>query len=121
MERAKVREVDNVRYLFLVRFFLEYFLALREYEVSQGVHPASEEGHDFDLIAEISEAATIGYVALRMKLCLEEEVSSARPDAIDANYVLCAASASVDRVACSGRLFHPDRKLDDAEGQVKTA
>lgn len=74
MERAKVREVDNVRYLFLVRFFLEYFIALREYEVAQSIDPASEDGHDFDLIAEISEASTIGYVALRMKLCLEEEV-----------------------------------------------
>ena len=74
MERAKVREVDNIRYLFLVRFFLEYFLALREYEVSSGIDPASEDGHDFDLIAEITDPITIGYVALRMKMCLEEEV-----------------------------------------------
>jgi replication fork protection complex subunit Tof1/Swi1 len=75
MERAKVREADNIRYLFLVCFFLEYFLALREYETSSGVDPASEDGHDFDLISEMSDPATIGYVALRMKLCLEDEVS----------------------------------------------
>ncbi len=75
MERAKVREVDNIRYLFLVRFFLEYFLALREYEISSGIDPATEDGHDFDLIAEITDPITIGYVALRMKMCLEEEVN----------------------------------------------
>lgn len=108
-----MREADNIRYLFLVRFFLEYFLALREYETSSGVDPASEDGHDFDLISEMSDPATIGYVALRMKLCLEDEVSNR-------GHVLCtslsfklrtSASTKLDRVARSCRLLYSDSEL----------
>ena len=74
MERAKVREVDNIRFLFLIRLFLEYFLALREYEISQGVDMTTEDGHDFDLIAEATDPASIVYVCLRMKAAQEDQV-----------------------------------------------
>ena len=74
MERAKVKEVDNIRFLFTVRLFLEYFLGLREYEISKGIDPKSEDSHDFDLIAEFTETSSIVYVCLRMKMTLDEKV-----------------------------------------------
>lgn len=74
MQRPKIKEMDNTRFLFLSRFFLEYFLELYEYEKSQGLNPADEDSHDFDLIAEMTEPVSIAFVALRMKTALEEKV-----------------------------------------------
>ena len=76
MERQKVREIDNIRFLFLVRFFLEYFLGLYAYERTKGVDPGSEDAHDFDLIAEMTDPGSIAYVGMRMKLSLDEKVES---------------------------------------------
>lgn len=73
MERLKVRESDTIRFLFLARFFLELFLLLRSSELAQGINPQSEEGHDFDLIAELTEPQAIGFVTQRMKKALEEK------------------------------------------------
>lgn len=75
MERQKVREIDNIRFLFLVSFFLQYFLALYAFERSKNIDIASEEAHDFDLIAEMTEPGSIAYVCLRMKLSMDEKVS----------------------------------------------
>lgn len=74
MERAKVREMDNIRLLFLVRFFLEYFLGLYAYERSIGLDAKSEDAHDFDLIAEMTDPNSIAYVGKRMSQSLEEKV-----------------------------------------------
>lgn len=75
MQRAKIKEVDNIRFLFLSRFFLEYFLNLYTYERSQGIDPTSEDAHDFDLVAQMTEPASIAFVCLRMTSALEEKVS----------------------------------------------
>lgn len=75
MQRAKIKEADNTRLLFLSRFFLEYFLNLYAYERSQEMDPQSEDAHDFDLIASMTEPASIAYVAMRMQGALAEKVS----------------------------------------------
>lgn len=73
MERLKVKESDTIRFLFLSRFFLEFFLLVYNDEKRQGIDPQSEEGHDFDLIAEMTEPQSIGFVTARMKGALEEK------------------------------------------------
>lgn len=73
MERLKVKESDTIRFLFLSRFFLEFFLLVYNDEKRQGIDPQSEEGHDFDLIAEMTEPQSIGFVTARMKAALEEK------------------------------------------------
>ncbi|GAA5880461.1 hypothetical protein JCM16303_005390 [Sporobolomyces ruberrimus] len=73
MERLKVRESDTIRFLFLVRFFLEFFLLIYHEEESRGISHLSDEGHDFGLIAEMTEPQAIGYVTQRMKVGLEEK------------------------------------------------
>lgn len=77
MERLKVKASDTVRFLFLARFFLEFFLLVYRDEQARGVDPQSDEGHDFDLIAEMTEPQSIAFVTSRMKFALEEKV---RPD-----------------------------------------
>lgn len=74
MERLKVKESDTIRFLFLARFFLEFFMLVYADEKERGIDPQSEEGHDFDLIAEMTEPASIGFVTKRMKDLLEEKV-----------------------------------------------
>ncbi|GAA5948542.1 hypothetical protein JCM3765_004917 [Sporobolomyces pararoseus] len=73
MERLKVRESDTIRFLFLVRFFLEFFLLIYHEEESKGISHLSDEGHDFGLIAEMTEPQAIGFVTQRMKVGLEEK------------------------------------------------
>lgn len=75
MQRANIKEVDNTRFLFLSRFFMEYFLNLYSYEKSQGIDSSAEDAHDFELIAQMTEPASIAFVCLRMNLALEEKVS----------------------------------------------
>lgn len=75
MERLKVRESDTVRFLYLSSFFLEFFLLLYADDEKRGIsHLDEERGHDFGLVAEMTEPHAIGFVALRMKNALEEKV-----------------------------------------------
>ncbi|KWU43381.1 timeless-domain-containing protein, partial [Rhodotorula sp. JG-1b] len=74
MERLKVRESDTVRFLYLSSFFLEFFLLLYADDEKRGIsHLDEERGHDFGLVAEMTEPHAIGFVTLRMKNALEEK------------------------------------------------
>lgn len=73
MEREKVREADTIRFLYLVRFFFQFYLLLRAQEVAAGIDPASEQGHDFDLIANMTDPACMAFVSMRMKAALDEK------------------------------------------------
>ena len=75
MERLKVRETDTIRFLFLVRFFLEFFLLVYQEEEERRISHLSDEGHDFGLNPEMTEPQAIGFVTQRMKVGLEEKVS----------------------------------------------
>lgn len=77
MERLKVKESDTVRFLFLSRFFLEFFLLVNADERTRGIDTSSDEGHDFDLIAEMTETQAIGFVIDRMRKAFEEKVRMA--------------------------------------------
>lgn len=73
MEREKVREADTVRFLYLVRFFFQFYLLLRAQEQAAGIDPSSERGHDFDLIAEMTDPACMAFVTMRMKAAMDEK------------------------------------------------
>lgn len=73
MERPKVQPSDNLRFMFLARFFLEFFLLLRAEEHARGIDGASEHGHDFDLVTEMAEPLEIAFVTRRMKIALEDK------------------------------------------------
>ena len=73
MERLKVKESDTIRYLFLARFFLEFFLLVYQVERKRGVDPASEDGHDFDVVAELVEPTAIAFVTSKIKAALDEK------------------------------------------------
>ncbi|GAA5828412.1 hypothetical protein JCM11251_006233 [Rhodosporidiobolus azoricus] len=74
MERLKVRESDTVRFLFLSRFFLEFFLLLYRDDEARGIaHDDEEKGHDFGMVAEMTETGAIGFVTMRMRAALEEK------------------------------------------------
>lgn len=75
MERLKVKEKDTTRFLFLSRFFLEFFLLVHQDEQMRGIHPLSEEAHGFELIAEMTEPQSIAFVTTRMKKAMEDKVS----------------------------------------------
>lgn len=95
MQRAKIKEVDNTRFLFLSRFFLEYFLHLYAYERSQDIDPTAEEAHDFDLIAEMTEPASIALVCIRMTNALKEQVGPAKKLCCTTDKVLSANQSRV--------------------------
>lgn len=75
MERIKVRESDTVRFLYLSAFFLEFFLLVYRDDERRGIsHLDEEHGHDFGMVAEMTEPHAIGFVTMRMKNALEEKV-----------------------------------------------
>lgn len=73
VERVGVKEIDHIRFLVFTSFFLEFFLLLRQAETKAGIAADSDQGHDFDLIAELTEPSSIGYVCARMRMAMEEK------------------------------------------------
>ena len=72
MERTKVQATDTLRFLFLARFFLEFFLLLRADEEKRGVLVVNGEiAHDFDLVAVMTEPSSIAFVTAVMKSTLD--------------------------------------------------
>ncbi|KAF9458264.1 timeless protein-domain-containing protein [Collybia nuda] len=68
-ERAKITEKDNLRLLYVTKWFLEFFLLMRAREKS-----ASGEGRwRFGLIAEVTERSWIVWVLKRMREAVEEK------------------------------------------------
>lgn len=55
-------------------FFLEFFLLLQEAEKEHGIDHASEEGHDFDLVAELTDEDAMRRIVVRMRQATEEKV-----------------------------------------------
>lgn len=74
-ERPKITEKDHLRLLFVTKWFLEYFLAVRaqEKEVGVGALPASEPWA-FGLVGEVIERGWIVWVLKRMNGAVEEKV-----------------------------------------------
>jgi replication fork protection complex subunit Tof1/Swi1 len=69
-ERPKITEKDNLRLLFVTKWFLEYFLAVRTQEKSSG----ASEPWAFGLVGEVIERSWIVWVLKRMNGAVEEKV-----------------------------------------------
>lgn len=76
LAKDQAKELDNVRYFILVAFFLDLFLLVQEDEREREVDHASEAGHDFDLIAELTDEDAVKRIVVRMRQSGEEKVSS---------------------------------------------
>ncbi|KAI8459459.1 timeless protein-domain-containing protein [Phakopsora pachyrhizi] len=72
MERASTQEKDTIRLLSLLGFFFKAFLTVRDREISVGISPSEENGHDFDLIAELVEPECIFWVVNKIKTGIED-------------------------------------------------
>ncbi|KAF9531181.1 timeless protein-domain-containing protein [Crepidotus variabilis] len=68
-ERPKITEKDNLRLLFVAKWFLEFFLAMRSKE-----KPNQENNKwHFGLVAEVTERSWIIWVLKRMREAVEEK------------------------------------------------
>ncbi len=66
-ERAKITEKDNLRLLYVTKWFLEFFLCERERQ-------AEDAKWKFGLIAEVTDRAWIVWVLRRMREAQDEKV-----------------------------------------------
>ncbi|KAH9060235.1 timeless protein-domain-containing protein [Lactarius vividus] len=71
-ERPKITEKDHLRLLFVTKWFLEYFLAVRAQEKEVGA-PASEQPWAFGLVGEVIERGWIVWVLKRMNGAVEDK------------------------------------------------
>ncbi|KAF8177653.1 timeless protein-domain-containing protein [Pholiota molesta] len=69
-ERPKITEKDNLRLLYVTKWFLEYFLAMRSKEQSE---KTGQDRWNFGLIAEVTERSWIIWVLKRMREAVEEK------------------------------------------------
>lgn len=65
-ERPKITEKDNLRLLYITKWFLEFFLFLRDTDKSRT--------WSFGLIAEVTERSWIVWVLRRMREAVDEKV-----------------------------------------------
>ena len=70
-ERAKITEKDNLRLLYMTKWFLEFFLLMR---VKEQANRTGEETWSFGLIGEVTERSWIIWVLKRMREAVEEKV-----------------------------------------------
>lgn len=71
-ERPKITEKDNLRLLFVTKWFLEFFLGYRV-RLKAGKESAEGQG-GFGLIAEVIERGWIVWVLKRMREAVEDKV-----------------------------------------------
>jgi len=70
-ERPKITEKDNLRLLYVTKWFLEFFLTMQGKEQEQ---KNGEEKWSFEFIAEVTERSWIIWVLKRMREAVEEKV-----------------------------------------------
>ncbi|WAQ85700.1 hypothetical protein PtA15_6A328 [Puccinia triticina] len=73
IQREKAKAKDAIRLLYLLGFFLDCFLKLREREKSVGILPTSETGHDFDLVADLMEPECMLWAFGKIQSGLEDK------------------------------------------------
>ena len=69
-ERPKITEKDNLRLLFVTKWFLEFFLQARAKEKAL----KKENSWDFGVVAEVTDRAWIAWVLKRMREALDAKV-----------------------------------------------
>ena len=73
-ERPKITEKDNLRLLFVTKWFLEFFLSSRVKAT-----PVEKEKWGFGLVAEVLERGWIVWVLRRMREAVEDKVRNSLP------------------------------------------
>lgn len=82
-ERAKVTEKDNLRLLYVTKWFLEFFLTMQSKEISASKAALAAKAKPtatkwgFGFIAEVTERVWIVWVLKRMREAMEEKVGQA--------------------------------------------
>lgn len=66
-------EKDNLRLLYVTKWFLEFFLTMRA-NAAASKDASAEEKWEFGLIAEVTERTWIVWVLKRMREAMEEKV-----------------------------------------------
>lgn len=69
-ERPKITEKDNLRLLFITKWFLEFFLQAHAKEKAL----KKENSWDFGFVAEVTDRAWIAWVLRRMREALDAKV-----------------------------------------------
>ena len=69
-ERPKITEKDNLRLLFVTKWFLEFFLHAHTKEKAS----EKENNWDFGFVAEVTDRAWIAWVLKRMREALDAKV-----------------------------------------------
>ncbi|KZV75695.1 timeless-domain-containing protein [Peniophora sp. CONT] len=72
-ERPKITERDNVRLLFVAKWFLEFFLACRARQLREGLSAADGTLWDFGLVGTVVERSWIVWVLRRMAGAIEDK------------------------------------------------
>ena len=71
-ERAKITEKDNLRLLYVAKWFLDFFLCFR------GARQEPADTWSFGLVAEVTDRAWIVWVLKRMRQAVEDKVQSTK-------------------------------------------
>ena len=74
-ERPKITEKDNLRLLFITKWFLEFFLQAHTKEKAL----KTENSWDFGFVAEVTDRAWIAWVLKRMREALDAKVGLSAP------------------------------------------
>ena len=72
-ERPKITEKDNVRLLYITKWFLEFFLMMQAQE--KGKSTETDATWDFGLVSEVLERSWIIWILKRMREAVEAKVS----------------------------------------------
>lgn len=70
-ERAKVTEKDNLRLLFITKWFIDFFLCVRAQDSQRGV--SKEDEMEFALVVEVVQRSWAGWVIRRMREAWEDK------------------------------------------------
>ncbi|OCB87291.1 timeless-domain-containing protein [Sanghuangporus baumii] len=72
-ERPKITEKDHLRLLFLTRWFLEFFLTVRNSQIEQSKKDGTHISWGFDLVSEVIERSWIIWILRRMRESMESK------------------------------------------------
>lgn len=109
LERARITEKDKLRLLFVTKFFLDYFLALRAQEQQSQMDKDTsnvDEKWPFGLIAEVMERDWIVWVLKRMREAVDEKVNNLFFCFVS-HLLFFMAAQTVERASSRHRMFNP--------------
>ena len=94
-ERPKITEKDNLRLLFVTKWFLEFFLAA----LAKDSGGSTGWNWGYDLVTEVVDRAWIVWILRRMRGAIDEKVRRYFPDVPVGNYFYGLLAQAVDRTS----------------------